>query len=1108
MNGSHATNGAPSSSHSPSFDMSQPLPELPKLEECYLPFGKIVGRVAQETNNSLGDLLEKMSNLQINPAQALTNGFNGHLPNGDAPSPAASDSRKRLMLDWAWEEREKFVKLLVLSKWGRRADDVTRLIELNMWLNEQDRCYDDAATWIGHLKLNMQRAMDPSPDLKTALEVLGTGKVSAMPDLGYVPSEPPTPQEMLKTIANVNALLSIRINLHEDLPRQLQDWSIANGRATFVVPSEFELDVSIADEDPSAKFFIVDVRFLFSPKPEVSDDLFRQYIEPAANEVLANSGLNGCYDWLHGFVLTHKITTLKAQADELAATAWANALYVKQIHRSLIVQYWIDTPGAKSWIEIGVSSGRAKDGKVSWRGPNPPEISLKWVRKGTPVEDIPIKMDWTELSLEGILKAIIALHINFIFESTRDQLFNLVPGAVGLSVDLETSNEEPTDCCLAVKPGHLSRPTEVRIDPLSGRLSFQPATARSTQAEHEINSKDLLADVASRVEALICTDLRLHIDKQAENAGWPRIRHVNIRRETTAERVGHKVVTQSFYRGNGWKSNWVIALTINLTGESWWLFELDDTHVASEIRSSISIFGLHNSRKRPVTQGFLQALERLTVSQATYAVAIKELSSMNVHYALRSERTSGQQQLSNDSSSAPMLFLEVGPLAGGRGPGGEWAHGVLKFYHCGFESKSRRIALIVKGRMAQRQSDFKLASAQGDDVSFNSDGTFTIALRTELGQPFMNKVMSRLKRIERLGSYIDVIKTQKLHCEHIGLSRMVIRYGGKFKADIRFPEGQPTQLVLHPSNPHMRIIKFLQDTLNGKDSNKGFGPFMRYLTLTLPLLQAFDSIQSSTPAYPHPIVHPRALDWYRISYENPPTNFEIRLRPRNENLEWHIHDPVSASPNSQNNANSNNQQQQPARSLEFSTAVKDCFRQRDARWRGIHSGIIAEPDGIKDALVKLDEVVKRFQQRPPPGGGKPTVAAPMQPQAQPQPQPKQAQRQQQQQPPRPNQHQQPPQSQQQHPGPHHQPPHPHQRPPGPGMQPHHVGPHGQQQQRPPPPGGMAPRAPQAPMQSMGGMQRPMPHQQQHLQHQQQGGHGHGHGHGGPAKGQEVIMLDD
>lgn len=183
MNGSHATNGAPSSSHSPSFDMSQPLPELPKLEECYLPFGKIVGRVAQETNNSLGDLLEKMSNLQINPAQALTNGFNGHLPNGDAPSPAASDSRKRLMLDWAWEEREKFVKLLVLSKWGRRADDVTRLIELNMWLNEQDRCYDDAATWIGHLKLNMQRAMDPSPDLKTALEVLGTGKVSAMPDV-------------------------------------------------------------------------------------------------------------------------------------------------------------------------------------------------------------------------------------------------------------------------------------------------------------------------------------------------------------------------------------------------------------------------------------------------------------------------------------------------------------------------------------------------------------------------------------------------------------------------------------------------------------------------------------------------------------------------------------------------------------------------------------------------------------------------------------------------------------------------------------------------------------------------------------------------------------
>ncbi|KAK7527960.1 mediator complex subunit MED14-domain-containing protein [Phyllosticta citriasiana] len=1093
MNGSHATNGAPSSSQSPPLDLSQPLPELPKLEECYLPFGKLVGRVAQETNNTLGDLLEKMSNLHVSPAQALTNGVNGHLPNGDATPPATSDARKRMMLDWAWEEREKFVKLLVISKWGRRADDVTRLIELNMWLSEQERSYDDAATWIGHLKLNMQRAMDPSPDLKTALEVLATGKVSAMPDLGYVPSEPPSPQQMLKTVANVNALLSIRINLHdEDLPRQLQDWSIANGRATFVVPSEFELDVSIADEDPSAPFFIVDVRFLFSPKPDVSDDLFREFIEPEANRVLASSGLAGCYNWLHGFVLTHKITTLKAQADELAATAWANALYVKQIHRSLIVQYWIDTPGAKSWIEIGVSSGRPKDGKVSWRGPNPPEISLKWVRKGVPVEHIPIKVDWTDLSLESILKAVVALHINFIFEWTRDQLHDLVSGTSGLSVSLEASDQEPTDCCLAVKPGNVSRPTEVRIDPFSGRLSFQPSTARSTQAEHEINSKDLPTDVASRIETLICADLKLHIDRQAENAGWPRIRNVNIRRETTAERVGQKVVAQSFYRGNGWKSNWVIGLTINLAGESWWLFELDDNRVASKIHSSISILGLHNSRKKPVTQDFLQALERLTVSEATYAVAIKELRRINVHHALRSEKAC-QPQLSKRPSSVPMLFLEVGPLAGGTGTDGAWAHSVLKFYHCGFESKTRRIVIIIKGRMAQRQPDVELASAKGDDVSFNSDGTFTIVLRTELGEPFMSGVMSRLKRIERLGSYIDVIKSHQFQCEHIGLSRMVVRYGGKFKVDIRFPEGQPTQLVLDPKNPHMRIMKLLRRALNDRDPNMDFGYFMRNLLSTLPVLQAFDAIQSSTPSYPQPIVHPRTLDWFRISYENPPTTFDLRLRTRNDVLEWHLQDNFASNPSNQNNAN-NNQQQRLSRAPEYAAAISEVLRNRGPRWRGIRTGIIAEPDGIKDAIIKLDEAVKRFQQRLPPGGQPP-----------PQPQPKPRQQQQQKQPPttqHPQQQQQQQQQQQHHPGLHHQ-PHPHQRPPGPGMQPHHVGPHSQHPgQRPPPPGGMAPRAPQAPMQSMTSMQhRPPPQQQQQQQQQSGGGQG-------PGKGHEVIMLDD
>lgn len=287
---------------------------------------------------------------------------------------------------------------------------------------------------------------------------------------------------------------------------------------------------------------------------------------------MASSGLSGVYDWLHGFVLTHKLTTLRTQAHELGSTSWANSLHFQQFHRSLIVQYWTNTAGAKSWIEIGVSSGKSKDGRPSWRGPSPPKLSLRWTRKGVPVEDIHVEIDWTDLSLEKILKAIIALHINFILESIRNQLAALSQKRSGLSMDVVISKAEPTDCCLSLRPGRMAKATEVRIDPISGSLSLRPATSHSLHLEKDV--KDIATEAASRIEVLICSDLRLRVDKEAQNVGWTRLRHINIRPDVTSAKVRERVVAQNFYRCQNWKSNWVLGLTVNLDGESWWLVEL------------------------------------------------------------------------------------------------------------------------------------------------------------------------------------------------------------------------------------------------------------------------------------------------------------------------------------------------------------------------------------------------------------------------------------------------------------------------------------------------------------------------------------------------------
>ncbi|KAH7036426.1 mediator complex subunit MED14-domain-containing protein [Macrophomina phaseolina] len=964
MNGNSITNGAASLPQSPSTDLSQPLPALQDVSELYLPFGKLVERVAQETNVSLGEVLDRMSNLQISPAPTM-NGINGHMTNGSAPLSKENEEKKLMMLNWAWAEREKFIKLLVLSKWSRNCDDVSKMIGLNVWLMEQMHQYEDAPHWIGQLKRNTESAKAPNPDLKTALEVLSTGKVPWVPDLGYIPPEPLTPQQMLKTVTNLNAPLAIRINLHEELPRQMKDWSIASGRATFRVPSEFELDVSIADEDPSSPFFIVDVRFLFSPKPEVPDAWFRDFVEPEANVVLANSGLNGIYDWLHGFVLTHKLTTLRMQAHELSQTAWANSLRVQQIHRSLTVQYWTGTSGAKSWIEIGISSGNPKDGKRSWRGPSPPQLSLRWTRKGMPVENIPVKFDWTDLSLERMLKSIIALHISFILESIRDQLSLLSQKQSGLSIKAETSDSEPTDCCLSIRPGSMSKATEIRIDPISGGLSLRPATHFSLALERDI--KDIALEAAPRIEGLICNDLRVRIDKEAQNVGWTRLRHINITPDAAGASVRQKVVARSFYRCQNWKSRWVLGLTVNLDGESWWLMELSNENIGNSILESIPLLGASPSERRhSVSHQFLRALEQFACAQFTYAIAVKELRRLQVPNALR---TINDQKRKKDSTGRPVpqvtpaLFIKSGPLLGEKDSRNNWAGDILRLQHKGLDTKTGCIVHAVKGQMSQGHVDFNLVSSHAGDVSFSSDGTFEVRLRTPFGEPFLEKIINRLKRIERLGRIVEIAKDQKLRCDHISLSRVVFRYCGNYKADIRFPEGSPVELHIAPNNPHRRMATFLKQALNNRDSSKGFAFFMKILSQTMPLMRGFESLEGSAPgpaSISQPYVNPRSLDWYRLCYENPVTTFDIRLRTRHDAMEWHIHD-------------STNQQNNP-RSPDFATALKDFLRQRGDKWLGVRTGIIAEIEGVEDALMKLDEVVKRFQAPVtdrPEGGGAP-----------------------------------------------------------------------------------------------------------------------------------------
>ncbi|KAF2459435.1 mediator complex subunit MED14-domain-containing protein [Lineolata rhizophorae] len=542
-------------------------PEIEHITPGFRSLSTLISREAQECYNGLVQLINDLADIPVPRLQA--NGVNnGAVSNGAGDVSPANLKKKKMLMEFAHKHRDIFVKILVLLRWSSRAEDVSRLIDINWWMTNQEHALEEAANWIGRIKLDMNSAKVPNPDLKTAFQVLSTGKADYMPSMGYIPPKPLTPREILKLLKNLNVLLSIRINLHENLPRHLWNWSIKSGRATFVVPSEFELDVAVTEDEPSSQFYFIDTRFLFQPSQDMTDGYLRRLLEARANDILATSGLTGCYDFLHGVVLTHKIAILRRQAVAMGRTTWANSIRVEPVHRMLIVQYWVDAPGKKSWIEFGISSGKRKDGRISFKGPQPSHLAVRWMRNGVEVKDASFNFDWSDLSMEVMLKQVVDAHSRYILSSAQAQL-----KAKGLTTAEISEGEDGPVLSAALGFGAIKLTTAICRQ--TGRMFFQPTTSNTAFIVAEMNrAPDRAARTGDRIHMGLCYALLGQIERRAAQYGWKQVRDFKFDMNNLKQAFKRDVARCSLFRTRGWTNKWAMAVVITASGDSWWVVGL------------------------------------------------------------------------------------------------------------------------------------------------------------------------------------------------------------------------------------------------------------------------------------------------------------------------------------------------------------------------------------------------------------------------------------------------------------------------------------------------------------------------------------------------------
>jgi len=812
--------------------------------------------------------------------------------------------------------------------------------------------------------------------------------------MGYIPPETISSEKALKLLRHMNTSLSIRLNVHENLPRSMQKWRVESGRATFIVDEEFELDLISFVEDASEQWHFIDLRLLFSPAPSIAvGSYFQLRLKGQVDDILWKNGQNGlseCFNWMHNFILTHKINVLRSQAYELVRAGWTGSLKIEPVHRGLVVQYWIDKPGKKNWIEIGINSNKPKNGRVSWRGPPVSSLAVRWFRQGVQVKDADLHFDWKNLSLERTLEHVIARHIAYLLRTTHQTL------NPAITTKATISETEPSECTLEASMGSGDM-TTLSVEPVTGNYVLQPITSQSSSAESALNRPQEASNTGSILTRLLARLVIERIKNIAQQIGWRSTTRQSLRLNVVKEAVKLDVSEYVLFWPRAWTPTWALAAIVDASGESWWIFELGSKGSTVESARRIAIEG-PEGQVPPINRTTMAGIGRIAVHTLAYHVTARALDKQGKAYSLGDEFA----QCRHNSASQGIvrgwvLHLKTADLLASKSGEPAWLEPAMRVMCQGLRSDSRNIWHIASGTMLpDAAADMRrlMAASPQKNFSFSEGGNFHILLSTPFGEEVVTELKARLRDLDRLRSFAKILEKRRMPLVSSSLQQVQFQYGQHFTATVKFGEGKNVKVHFGNNNPHKRIESFLANMINEKiiaiehlplDGSPGLDRFCTTLLLTRPLLSTLDAIAiQQTGNYKNPAIHPHSIGTYRIAYANPVCSFDICLRPKEDKALWVIEDNESKSPDFRPKDERTTNFRRPDT---LKAALQKLYKESGERWYGVRTGIIADIDGIPGALRKLHETVLScyveggFKQEPSNGGSlaAPAGAPPRQP---------------------------------------------------------------------------------------------------------------------------------
>lgn len=714
------------------------------------------------------------------------------------------------------------------------------------------------------------------------------------------------------------------------------------------------MDLSIADEDSSSQLFFVDFRFLFSPAaPDLPASRLRDQIEFKVNGALKRDGLPGCFDFLHDLVLTHKVSILRHQAYEMVRGHWSDHLKVEAVHRSLVVQYWIQRSGGKNWIEIGIRRGKPKTTLGSASTSSIPQISLRWFRAGKEDVDVAIDLTLGNLSLTRILDQITAMHTTYILKATTAKLrAGSLYSERLLKLKHKSSVIQPMDVFLFVQ---LTRKRAVKVvqEPVTGRFAVLPPSHLNNRTEWELNKSSNPATEASHHMALLrCMTAQEEFDVHARSSGWEPVRSLKLDRETTHRYFPPDTLRISLFRKKTWSHDWILALSTSLMGDATWIVQTMERKTATDlpdmgfgkgltirVASRIPGAGIRSLLVDPSFAN-LARIERAAVGMISQYLDTRQLTMNGIPHRIEPSTTAGPGIRSSTLQIYHPPSKSSEAVRASSGVHVPWRNNIISLDYHGIDAPSSSGIHVAAAHMQKAISDIRaLTSNLSSTLVFHPQANaFAFRLTTPVGTATIPLLIHRISTIERLIQFLTILRRHKLACNIISLTRLGFTYSSHppLQAIIDFGPDTPMRLLFSSSSPHLRIQDALTTIL--RSPSGGLAQVLIHLRLTTSLLHQLSALEA---AHSPVEILPRSAEWYELRYRKPKGRIDILLRQGPERVQWFVRHLPS-----------------PAKNEVLDSGMKALLGDRGLGWQGLKTGIVASIDGIEELLKKIDLVFR------------------------------------------------------------------------------------------------------------------------------------------------------